>query len=80
VQHPSYLAYFLLFPGLFFSWLNILAIPCFLAIPGYYYGVETEEKMLLQRFGEEYRNYQERTGKFFPKLGKKVEHQLYDSK
>jgi protein-S-isoprenylcysteine O-methyltransferase Ste14 len=68
VRHPSYLAYFLLFFGLFLSWLNFLVLPCFVAVPGYYCGVEKEEEMLMRRFGEEYCKYQERTGRFLPKV------------
>jgi protein-S-isoprenylcysteine O-methyltransferase Ste14 len=29
----------------------------------------TEEKLLVERFGDAYRNYMERTGRFFPKIG-----------
>lgn len=28
-----------------------------------------EERMLIERFGDEYRNYQSRTGRFFPRIG-----------
>lgn len=71
VRHPSYLAYFLLFLGLFFAWLNIAAVPCLAAIPGYILNVGTEEKMLIDRFGDEYRLYQQRTGRFFPLIRKR---------
>jgi len=68
VRHPSYLAYFLMFPGLLLSWLNLLAVPSLIAVPGYYYVVGNEEKILVERFGDEYRSYQEKTGRFFPRL------------
>jgi protein-S-isoprenylcysteine O-methyltransferase Ste14 len=70
VRHPSYLAYFLLVLGFFLAWLNLLALPCLVAIPGYFLSVETEEKMLMERFGDEYRLYQQRTGKFVPRMKK----------
>jgi len=70
VRHPSYLAYFLMFPGLVLAWLNLLAVPSMIAVPGYYYIVENEEKILIERFGDEYRRYREKTGRFFPRLGK----------
>jgi protein-S-isoprenylcysteine O-methyltransferase Ste14 len=71
VRHPSYLAYFLLISGLFLGWLNLLTLPCFAAIPGYFLNVETEEKMLVERFGEEYKLYQQRTGRFVPRINKR---------
>lgn len=70
VRHPSYLAYFLMFLGLALTWLNLLTIPSLIAVPGYYYGIDDEEKILIERFGDEYREYQEKTGRFFPRFGK----------
>jgi protein-S-isoprenylcysteine O-methyltransferase Ste14 len=71
VRHPSYSAYFFLIRGFFLAWLNLLTLPCFVAIPGYFLNVETEEKMLVERFGDEYKLYQQRTGKFVPRTRKR---------
>ncbi len=71
VRHPSYLSYFLMFCGLFLLQLNFLAAIPLLAIPGYVHMVKEEEKMLIERFGDDYLRYQERVGKFIPKLRKK---------
>jgi protein-S-isoprenylcysteine O-methyltransferase Ste14 len=71
VRHPSYSAYFILFFGFFLAWLSLLTIPCFIAIPGYFLNVETEEKMLVARFEDEYNQYQQRTGKFIPNRKKR---------
>jgi len=30
--------------------------------------IPREEKMMLERFGDEYREYQERTGRFLPRM------------
>lgn len=68
VRHPSYLAYCILFLGLPLTWLNLFAVPCLIGVPGYYNLVGNEEKILVERFGEEYRKYQEKTGKFLPRL------------
>lgn len=68
VRHPSYLSYFLMFFGLFFIWLTWIALIPIVAIPGYLQIVTEEEKMLIQRFGDEYVTYQKTVGKFFPKL------------
>ncbi|MFP3985536.1 MAG: methyltransferase family protein, partial [Candidatus Bathyarchaeia archaeon] len=68
VRHPSYLAYFILFVGLFLTLLNWIAVLSFIAIPGYVQLVALEEKLLTKRFGEAYREYQRTTGKFFPKI------------
>jgi len=67
VRHSSYLAYFLMILGLLFVLLNLLAAPCLIAIPGYFQVADEEEKMLLERFGEQYQQYQARTGRFWPR-------------
>lgn len=71
VRHPSYLAYFLMFFGLFFTWQNLAALLPLLAIPGYVQVSKREEELLTSRFSDEYRQYQRATGKFFPRLAKK---------
>jgi len=68
VRHPSYTAYFLMFLGFSLTWLNLVAFLPLLAIPGYVKITVVEEELLIRRFGEEYRRYQRRTGKFFPKI------------
>lgn len=71
VRHPSYLGYFLMFLGLVLTWTNLLAVPSLIAVPGYVAMIDKEEKFLIERFGDEYRQYQERTGRLFPRLGKR---------
>jgi protein-S-isoprenylcysteine O-methyltransferase Ste14 len=67
VRHPSYLAYFIMFPSLFFIWLTWISLIPILAIPSYLQIVGEEEKYLIQRFGDEYITYQKNVGQFFPK-------------
>ncbi len=67
VRHPSYLAYFILFIGLFFTLLNLTATVPLVAIPGYIRVAVKEEEMLTKRFGEAYKEYQRATGMFFPR-------------
>jgi protein-S-isoprenylcysteine O-methyltransferase Ste14 len=68
VRHPSYLGYFLMFFGLFFIWPGLFTLLPIAAIPGYYSITFEEEKLLTQRFGDEYLRYQKRTGRFIPRL------------
>lgn len=68
VRHPSYLGYFLMFFGLFLMWPGFFALFPLLAILGYYRLTFSEERLLLQRFGQEYAEYQRRTGRFAPKF------------
>lgn len=72
VRHPSYLAYFILFTGLFLTLLNIVAIIPLLAIPGYVRIIVIEEELLARRFGDAYKQYQQETGKFWPKRKRQV--------
>jgi len=68
VRHPSYLGYFLMFLGLFFLWPTLFSLVPLAAILGYWRVVPAEERVLLERFGNAYAEYQKRTGRFFPKL------------
>jgi len=67
VRHPSYLAYFIMFPSLFCISLTWIALIPILAIPGYLQIVDQEEKLLIQRFRDEYTTYQKNVGQFFPR-------------
>lgn len=68
VRHPSYLSYFLMFFGLFFLWPNLFTLFPLVAIPGYFYVTLEEERLLVKRFGDEYLEYQKKTGRFVPKF------------
>jgi len=70
VRHPSYLAYFILFIGLFLILLNLIALIPLIAVPGYLHIATVEEKLLVKRFGEAYIEYRDATGKIFPKIKK----------
>ncbi len=67
VRHPSYLAYFILFIGLFLTLLSLVAVIPLIAVPGYIRITTIEEELLTKKFGEAYLKYQRKTGKFFPK-------------
>lgn len=68
VRHPSYLGYFLMFFGFFFLWPNLFTLFPLVAIPGYFRVTFEEERLLVRRFGDEYVEYQRRTGRFIPRL------------
>ncbi len=69
VRHPIFTSYFALALSLFllttnwFVGLALLALSILLASR-----VEGEEALLLGRFGDEYRTYMRRTGRFLPRL------------
>lgn len=72
VRHPLYLGNFL--NGLGFAifinvWqLIVLYVPVFLLL--YYKKIKLEEKFLISKFGDQYREYQRTTGLFIPNLTK----------
>jgi protein-S-isoprenylcysteine O-methyltransferase Ste14 len=57
-----------MFLGFISLWPNIVTLIPLAAIPGYIKVTVQEEKLLEQRFGDEYREYQRRTGRFIPKF------------
>ena len=72
VRHPMYAAHLLWAIAQFGLLQNWIAGPIFLAfsIPLYLIRIPREEKMLLEHFGEDYRNLIKRTGRLIPRLQK----------
>lgn len=77
VRHPSYLGYFLMFIGLFFLLLNVVALVPLVAIPGYVGLTTYEEQLLVTRFGNDYVEYQKRTGRFIPRIKRWTDSEFY---
>jgi protein-S-isoprenylcysteine O-methyltransferase Ste14 len=67
VRHPSYLGYLLMFMGLPLLLFNLTTLVPLIAIPGYASLAKYEEQLLIQRFGDEYVEYQKKTGRFTPR-------------
>ncbi len=67
IRHPIYTAVFLFLIGYSLWFLSWLAILCFILSLSLIKAVQAEEKWLLERFGEEYKNYMKKTGRFVPK-------------
>jgi len=68
VRHPSYLGYMLMIVGMTFVWGNLVTIVPWIAIPGYYLVSIYEESMLIERYGDEYREYMKRVKGFIPRI------------
>jgi protein-S-isoprenylcysteine O-methyltransferase Ste14 len=68
-RHPMYTALFSFFAGLALLSASWLVVP--LAAVGIlvlYARIGKEETMMTERFGDEYRDYMQRTGRFLPRL------------
>lgn len=71
VRHPLYLGCLLFYLGLAVSTTSIFSLAFFVVIFVFYnYIASYEERLLDERFGEEYRKYKRRTGKWVPRIGK----------
>ena len=69
VRHPMYSALFLVYLGLGIITANYLILVfIILSIISIYRRIPDEEKMLKDKFGDEYVDYSRRTGKLFPKF------------
>ncbi|MHC4641479.1 MAG: protein-S-isoprenylcysteine O-methyltransferase [Planctomycetota bacterium] len=70
IRHPMYSAHFLWAIAQVLLLHNWIAGPAFLvtSVPLYLFRVPLEERMMLNRFGEEYKLYMSRTGRMFPRL------------
>jgi protein-S-isoprenylcysteine O-methyltransferase Ste14 len=71
VRHPSYVAHSLILVGTFLitgiTAVGIIALIDLLI--AYFVTMELEERELLERFGDEYKEYRMKVPKFFPKIG-----------
>ncbi len=72
IRHPSYLSYFMAFCGMFLMLPSLFTLFLLMGIPGYYSVAVTEELLLIQHFGDAYRNYMSRTGRFLPRLKRRA--------
>ena len=71
VRHPLYLASILTYFGLTVSTASLFSFGSFVGICVFYnYIASYEERLLEAKFGEEYRRYKQRTGKWGPRIGK----------
>lgn len=72
IRHPMYLVYFIFNLGLFFICLNIiLLVIILLGLIVVTSRMRVEEEMMIKQFGDEYREYMERTGRLFPPIRRK---------
>lgn len=70
VRHPIYLSEVLLYLGLLMIRLSLAAAVIWIAASGFlYYLSRYEEKLLLERFGEDYEMYMRDVGMWLPRLG-----------
>ena len=73
IRHPMYSALMACFISLaLVSAVWPLLLLTVLFIPFFYRVTVKEEEMMAARFGEEYRAYRERTGRFLPKVSRPV--------
>ena len=74
VRHPLYLASIVTYFGLALSTASLFSLAfIILATIFYDYIAGYEERLLEQKFGEEYGNYRKRTGKWLPRFDQKSE-------
>jgi protein-S-isoprenylcysteine O-methyltransferase Ste14 len=71
VRHPLYLASILTYLGLTISTMSLFSLVLLVGIFIFHnYIANYEEKLLGGRFGEEYRSYKKKTGKWVPRMAK----------
>lgn len=69
VRHPQYLGLFSIALSLLIMWPTFLTMVMFPVLVNMYYRLaKKEEKEMIKRFGDTYREYRDRTGMFLPRL------------
>ena len=70
VRHPLYLGSIMLYLGLAVSTVSLFSLGLVMVIIIFYNHIASyEEKLLEDRFHDEYRNYKKKTGKWVPLIG-----------
>jgi protein-S-isoprenylcysteine O-methyltransferase Ste14 len=71
VRHPLYAAFLSIFDFGLAIYLNsyIFVLWALLLHPVWHYVVRYEERLMVDVFGEEYLEYQKKTGRFLPRMG-----------
>jgi protein-S-isoprenylcysteine O-methyltransferase Ste14 len=75
VRHPMYSVFFIFMTGVALVSANVLLLVSFVIFVTFMYAflIPSEEKMMLEHFGEEYRKYMQRTGRIFPRIRQLIE-------
>ena len=70
VRHPVYLGAFVIWFGLALGFLSLgtLLITVLYVIPSYHLYARSEEEMMLDAFGDEYRDYRQQVPMWLPRL------------
>jgi protein-S-isoprenylcysteine O-methyltransferase Ste14 len=69
IRHPLYVSYIFILLGLSLTLLTYwILIPTLFVIIGIYSTAKAEEELLIEKFGEEYKEYKKKVGMFFPKI------------
>jgi protein-S-isoprenylcysteine O-methyltransferase len=68
LRHPGYLGLIMIWTGAGLSSNNylILIIVALLTLSAYHYRMNSEEKMLIEAFGDDYKSYMKRTWRIVP--------------
>ena len=70
VRHPLYLGSMLFYLGLLLATFSLASLGVFVVIVIFYNHIAGyEERLLEERFGEEYARYRERSGRWLPGVG-----------
>jgi protein-S-isoprenylcysteine O-methyltransferase Ste14 len=75
IRHPLYASYCAYFIGFLLLFQSYLLIPLLIGIPGYYLTSLYEDDLLENQFGDEFREYRRKTGRFFPMFFKQGENE-----
>jgi len=69
IRHPMYFGSILIYLGFFILSLSIIAFIIFIAVLIFYiYLCRYEEKVLIEKLGDDYKEYMKKVPMFFPKL------------
>jgi protein-S-isoprenylcysteine O-methyltransferase Ste14 len=72
LRHPFYLAAFMIWLGLAAAYFSLLPLLVFgvYVLPIYLLYIREEEQLMIERYGDTYREYRQRVGGLVPRLGR----------
>ena len=72
IRHPQYMGWAILGLGMALAWSRMIVIIMYVSMLFIYYLLaKSEERECLNKYGESYRTYSQKTGRFFPKFNRR---------
>jgi protein-S-isoprenylcysteine O-methyltransferase Ste14 len=73
IRHPQYVAWSIFGLGIAIFWSRMIVILMYISMLFvYYFLAKSEERKCMRKYGDSYRSYYQKTGRFLPRINKNI--------